>query len=342
MKSWCSVRYTSSSCNLFGATLWSSVFGYPCFGCGIVSCILYWRRIFFVAVGLECAPWKFCNELRRCQPLSACPQVGRESSGTVVYTDGCRSWKTVAREQRKKKLVVKSVVHSKSEWTRKVKFRGKNKAAGTQQIDRCWFHLKKFCPKQMKSRSGPTLNGRFWDRIYQWVFRRNSRMWQLQQKLFSSPMHQRLICWLRISIRIHEPSFKNTRLQKAVLPKIGRNVLQYCLEGWGGRQFKCFELSSQATNKKICKAIPFEDKEDEVIDAGFDYILKHGPCSSSEMAQLRWQTKAICEESSPICGWPSKKRLWEILHLMVPWHRRNSLAQSLSPWSSMPLGCWNV
>ena len=84
-------------------------------------------------------------------------------------------WNTVAREQRKKNLVVKSVVHSKSEWTRKVKVRGKNKVAGTQQIDRCWFHLKKFCPKQMKSRTGPTLNGRFWDRIYQWVFRHNSR-----------------------------------------------------------------------------------------------------------------------------------------------------------------------
>ena len=66
-------------------------------------------------------------------------------------------------------------VHSKSEWTRKVKVRGKNKVAGTQQIDRCWFHLKKFCPKQMKSRAGPTLNGRSWDRIYQRVFRHNSR-----------------------------------------------------------------------------------------------------------------------------------------------------------------------
>ena len=60
-------------------------------------------------------------------------------------------------------------VHSKSEWTRKVKVRGRNKVASTQQIDRFWFHLKKFCPKQMKSRTGPTLNGnhgRFWDRIY--------------------------------------------------------------------------------------------------------------------------------------------------------------------------------
>ena len=29
-------------------------------------------------------------------------------------------------------------------------------------------------------------------------------------------------------------------------PKVGRKVLQYCLEGLGGRQFKCFELSSAA------------------------------------------------------------------------------------------------
>ena len=39
--------------------------------------------------------------------------------------------------------VVKSVVHMRSEWTRKVRMRGKTKVAGTQQIDRCWYHLKK-------------------------------------------------------------------------------------------------------------------------------------------------------------------------------------------------------
>lgn len=32
-------------------------------------------------------------------------------------------------------------------------------------------------------------------------------------------------------------------------PKIGRKVLQYCLEGLGGRQFKAFELSNMATRK---------------------------------------------------------------------------------------------
>ena len=39
--------------------------------------------------------------------------------------------------------VVKSVVHMRSEWTWKVRVRGKTKVAGTQQIDRCWNHLKK-------------------------------------------------------------------------------------------------------------------------------------------------------------------------------------------------------
>eukprot|EP00435_Cladocopium_sp_Y103_P031004 s1528_g7.t2 len=87
-------------------------------------------------------------------------------------------------------------------------------------------------------------------------------------------------------------------------PKVGRKVLQYCLESLGGRQFKCFELSSQAT-RKPGKASAFEEKDDEEIDAGFDYILKCGPRSSSEMAQLRWQTKAIRKSDSPIFGWPT-------------------------------------
>ena len=41
----------------------------------------------------------------------------RLKHGTIVYTDGCQSWKTVAREHRKQQLVVKSVVHMRSDWT---------------------------------------------------------------------------------------------------------------------------------------------------------------------------------------------------------------------------------
>ena len=75
--------------------------------------------------------------------------------------------------------VVKSVVHMRSEWTRKVRMRGKTKVAGTQQIDRCWNHLKKNCPSQMKNRTGPTINARFWDRIYQWIYRHNMSKWDM-------------------------------------------------------------------------------------------------------------------------------------------------------------------
>ena len=42
--------------------------------------------------------------------------------------------------------IVKSVVHMRSEWTRKVRARGKTKVAGTQHIVRCWNHLKKIAP----------------------------------------------------------------------------------------------------------------------------------------------------------------------------------------------------
>ena len=55
----------------------------------------------------------------------------------------------------------------------------KTKVAGTQQIDRCWNHLKNFCPSQMKNRTGPTINARIWDRIYQWIYRHNMSKWDM-------------------------------------------------------------------------------------------------------------------------------------------------------------------
>ena len=43
--------------------------------------------------------------------------------------------------------------------------------------------------------------------------------------------------------------------------------------------------------------IGFEEKEDEDI-------LRKGPRSTCEMAQLRWQTKELRSKVSPIFGWP--------------------------------------
>ena len=109
-----------------------------------------------------------------------------------------------------------------------------------------------------------------------------------------------------------KPSFLRTLLHgephKAMYmninPKIGRKIIQYCLENMGGRMFKCAELTAQAAVKKAPVIVRFEDKEDAEIDAGFDYIMQHGPRSASENQQLRWQTKALRNTESPIYGWP--------------------------------------
>ena len=60
---------------------------------------------------------------------------------------------------RWQRLVVRSVVHMRSEWTKKVRVRGKMKVAGTQQIDRCWNHLKK---KLSQSNEEPHWPDRKW------------------------------------------------------------------------------------------------------------------------------------------------------------------------------------
>ena len=31
----------------------------------------------------------------------------------------------------------------------------------------------------MKNRTGPTINARFWDRIYQWIYRHNMSKWDM-------------------------------------------------------------------------------------------------------------------------------------------------------------------
>lgn len=81
--------------------------------------------------------------------------------------------------------------------------------------------------------------------------------------------------------------------------------MQYCLKNMGGRIFKCAELTAQASVKKAPVVIRFEDKEDAEIDAGFNYIMRHGPRSGSENQQLRWLTKALRNQESPIYGrWP--------------------------------------
>ena len=64
--------------------------------------------------------------------------------------------------------------------------------------------------------------------------------------------------------------------------KVGRKILQYCLENFDGRAFTCFDLTSQATRKGFSKSnIPFEAKEDDGIDQGFGHILREAARSPS-------------------------------------------------------------
>ena len=82
----------------------------------------------------------------------------------------------------------------------------------------------------------------------------------------------------------------------------GRKVLQHCLLESMGGQFRCFQLAMQATAPR--KQAAFEELEDEELDAGFDFLSKHGPRSGSDLQQLRWQTKELRKKDSPVFGWP--------------------------------------
>ena len=96
------------------------------------------------------------------------------AAGAIVYTDGCASWKTSGKALPRKRLHFRKVVHNKSEWTKVTRVNLRARRAGTQQIDRCWHHLKKIMPSEMKSR-GPSglINSRLWTRAYQFLYRRS-------------------------------------------------------------------------------------------------------------------------------------------------------------------------
>ena len=70
--------------------------------------------------------------------------LGRCNKNSILYTDGCQGWRKASKTSyRWKRFSVRSVVHKKSEWTKKSKVKGKAKWAGTQVLDRSWMWLKK-------------------------------------------------------------------------------------------------------------------------------------------------------------------------------------------------------
>lgn len=94
---------------------------------------------------------------------------------------------------------------------------------------------------------------------------------------------------------LHKPNFMH-------IPTMGRKIVQYCLQNMGGLQFRCFDLAADVSTTKIKKA--FDELDDDDLDKGFDFIVKHAPRSSSDLQQLRWQTKELRKSSSPIYAWP--------------------------------------
>ena len=96
--------------------------------------------------------------------------------------------------------------------------------------------------------------------------------------------------------QVHRPLYMRQQ------PTVGRKLLQRCLENMGARQFRCFQLTMQATASR--KQAAFEELEDDDLDAGFDFL----PRSGSDLQQLRWQTKELRKKDSPIFGWPQALR----------------------------------
>ncbi|CAJ1456734.1 unnamed protein product [Effrenium voratum] len=85
----------------------------------------------------------------------------------------------------------------------------------------------------------------------------------------------------------------------------GKKIMQYCLENMGARQYRCFQLTNQAISNSSRTKAAFDDLEDRELDAGFDYLIKNGPRSGSDLRQLRWQTKELRRKESPVYNWPA-------------------------------------
>ena len=48
----------------------------------------------------------------------------------------------------------------------------------------------------------------------------------------------------------------------------------------------------------------FDQKTDDELDAGFQFMDQHAPRSSSKNMQLIWTTKCLRNKECPIFGWP--------------------------------------
>ena len=109
---------------------------------------------------------------------SSCTGTHTHTSCYATARSSCTGTHTNTRHatlHRWKRFSVRSVVHKKSEWTKKCTVKGKAKWAGTQVLDRSWMWLKKNVPHSSKNRNDKVINPRLWEYIYQFVYRHNKK-----------------------------------------------------------------------------------------------------------------------------------------------------------------------
>ena len=94
--------------------------------------------------------------------------------GCTVHGDGARAWKS---ESKRLKLRFKNVVHYKMQFSKLVRVRRLPKLTGTQCLDQTWKQLKRYIPKELRSRDKNTRrdNNRLETYVWSFVFRMNAR-----------------------------------------------------------------------------------------------------------------------------------------------------------------------
>ena len=106
----------------------------------------------------------------------------------------------------------------------------------------------------MKNRTGPTIKARFWDRIYQWIYRHNMSKWDIASRceMKKKPLQtfRRLLTKLLIWNVTKREAFwhvdvKNTRLCKSVLPCFYHPPFQWCLPHFVQFLFKILIFTDQ-------------------------------------------------------------------------------------------------
>ncbi|CAK8994285.1 unnamed protein product [Durusdinium trenchii] len=121
------------------------------------------------------------------QDVQASRLLARINAGTTCYTDGNRSWKAVAKDV-KKQILVKSVSHRNAQFTNNLKGpkrKGASAIGGTQQLDRCWHHLKRFVACNLKTKVKSQINAAILDKAFQFVWRYNASTQDATERLAS-------------------------------------------------------------------------------------------------------------------------------------------------------------